>query len=64
VRAALYDVTGRRIRVLVDETLPAGRHERAWDLRDGSGRTVTSGVCFLRLESGPHRSLRKIVVVS
>lgn len=63
-RAALYDIRGRLVRVLVDETLPAGRHERAWDLRDGAGLTVSSGVYFLRLESGPNVSRRKIVVLS
>lgn len=63
-RAALYDVSGRLVRVLVDEPLPAGRHERAWDLRDGAGLTVSSGVYFLRLESGPNVSRRKVVVIS
>lgn len=63
-RAAFYDVTGRLVRVLVDEALPAGRHERAWDLHDGAGLAVSSGVYFLRLESGQNVSQRKVVVIS
>jgi hypothetical protein len=64
VRAALYDVSGRLVRVLANEALGAGRHERAWDRRDGTGRAVASGVYFLRLDAGSHRSRQKIVVVS
>ena len=63
VRAALYDVSGRLVRVLADEPLTAGKHQRTWDRRDGAGRSVSSGVYFLRLEAGTHRSLQKLVVV-
>jgi hypothetical protein len=64
VRAALYDVAGRLVRVLADERLPAGKHARAWDRRDRSGRRVPSGIYFLRLDAGAHRSQQKIVVIS
>ena len=64
VRAALYDVSGRLVRNLVDEELPAGKHQRAWDRRDHSGHLVPSGIYFLRLEAGAHESRQKIVVIS
>jgi hypothetical protein len=64
VRAALYDVSGRLVRVLANEVMEAGRHERAWDRRDGTGRLVSSGIYFLRLDAGSNRSRQKIVVVS
>jgi hypothetical protein len=63
VRAALYDASGRLVRVLADEPLPAGKHQRAWDRRDRSGRPVPAGTYFLRLDAGAHRSRQKIVVV-
>ncbi len=64
VRAALYDVSGRLVRILADERLPAGRHQREWDRRDGSGQPVASGIYFLRLDAGAHQSRQKLVVVS
>lgn len=64
VRAALYDVSGRLVRILTDERLPAGKHQREWDRRDHSGQPVSSGIYFLRLDAGAHRSRQKIVVVS
>ena len=64
VRAGLYDAAGRLVRVLVDERLPAGTHRRSWDRRDHTGRLVTPGVYFLRLDAGAHHSRQKLVVLS
>ncbi|MEZ5065870.1 MAG: T9SS type A sorting domain-containing protein [bacterium] len=64
VRATIYDVGGRLVRVLVDERLPAGRHARTWDRRDRSGRVVSSGMYFLRVDAGEQRAHRKIVVMA
>lgn len=64
VRAALYDVTGRLVRIVADEPLPAGQHQLAWDRRNSSGESVPSGIYFLRLDAGAHQSHQKIVVVS
>ena len=63
VRAALYDVSGRLVRILADEPLPAGKHQRLWDRRDLSGQSVSSGIYFLRLDAGAQESRQKIVVV-
>lgn len=63
VRAALYDASGRLVRILADERLPAGKHQRAWDRRDESGHPVPAGIYFLRLDAGAHLSHQKIVVV-
>ena len=49
-RLAIYDVTGRKVRVLTDELLPRGQHQARWDGRDAEGRGVASGIYFLRLE--------------
>lgn len=51
-RLALYDVSGRLVRVLVDEALSAGAHEVAWDGRDAAGREAASGVYVARLVAG------------
>jgi hypothetical protein len=63
VKVALFDVSGRLLRVLVDASYPAGAHRSTWDLRDESGRIVAPGIYFLRLDAGVHRSHQRIVVV-
>jgi hypothetical protein len=46
---ALYDVLGRRVRVLRDETLPKGATIAPWDGKDAAGRSVRRGVYFARV---------------
>ncbi len=52
VRFRVFDVAGRRVATLLDEGLPAGRHELRWTGRDDLGRSVASGVYFYRLDIG------------
>ncbi len=46
---ALYDLAGRRVRVLWDGLAAAGRKRLAWDGRDASGRLVAPGHYLLRV---------------
>ena len=48
-RIALYDVTGRLVRTLVDEPLPAGASTWRWDGLDAQGRPAPRGLYFARL---------------
>jgi len=48
-RLAVFDVAGRRVRVVSDRLLASGRTKVAWDGRDASGASVPSGVYFARL---------------
>ncbi len=48
VELGVYDLQGRRVRVLVSEMLPAGRHEVMWDGLDNRGRALSSGLYFAR----------------
>jgi hypothetical protein len=50
----VFDVSGRRIRTLVDEPLAPGRHSRTWDGRTDSGATAASGSYFVRLDTAGH----------
>lgn len=45
----IYDVDGRRVRLLADERMAAGKHTLAWNGRDDQGRLVASGVYYYRL---------------
>jgi hypothetical protein len=61
VRLSVFDLAGRRVRVLVDEACEAGRHEVAWDGRDAAGRALASGIYFVQLQ-GEERSLTGRIV--
>lgn len=62
-RLAIYDVSGALVRVLLDQELPAGANEAAWDGKDASGAPVSSGVYLCRLEHPAGVMKRKLVAV-
>jgi hypothetical protein len=59
----IYDVTGARVVVLVDEVLPAGDHEVRWNGLSAGSRRSPSGVYFARLRAGDFVQYRKLVLL-
>ncbi len=59
----VYDLAGRRVRTLVAEPLPAGRHHVEWDGRDEHGQRAASGVYVARFVAEAVRSYHKLVLV-
>jgi hypothetical protein len=60
----VHDVSGRRVRTLLDRHLPAGAHTVLWDARNDTGAPVPSGIYFYRLEAAGHVKTTKVVRVS
>ncbi len=58
---SIYDITGNRVRVLVDEFLEAGDHTIVWDGRNSSGQPVSSGVYFYRISVGDHSATKRML---
>jgi hypothetical protein len=63
LRLDVCDVRGRRVRTLWAGIHPAGRHVLLWNGRDDDGRTVASGVYFLRLTASTVTTQRKVMLV-
>jgi hypothetical protein len=64
VTLAVYDVSGRLVRTLVNnEYRQAGERSVLWYGRDNRGRRVASGVYFYRLKVGREAISRKMVLV-
>ncbi len=51
VKLSIFDVTGREIVRLVDDSRAAGFHAVTWNARNNTGSTLASGVYFYRLEA-------------
>jgi len=62
-RLAVYDLAGRRVRTLLVESLPAGRHRVRWAGLDDQGRRVGSGTYIYELQTDRGRSFRKMVLL-
>jgi hypothetical protein len=63
VRLEIFDLTGRRVRVLADGIRAAGEHSVIWDGRDGAGSPVSSGSYFYRLTSDDEVISRKMTML-
>jgi hypothetical protein len=48
-RIEIYDLRGRLVRQLIDESLPAGEYTRSWSGLDDQGQRVASGIYLVRL---------------
>jgi hypothetical protein len=57
----VYDLSGRLVRSLANEVMPAGEHHLDWDTRGFMGGA--SGVYFLRFEADEVSETRKVLVL-
>jgi len=62
-KLTIYGLTGRRVRTLLGESLPAGWHDVSWDGRDERGRPVASGAYVYRLEAADVVRARSLLLV-
>jgi hypothetical protein len=63
VSLRIYDAAGRLVRILIDESRPAGQYASVWNGKDRSGNQVSSGVYFCRLRAGTYEETRKMVML-
>jgi flagellar hook assembly protein FlgD len=63
VTIEIFDVAGRRVRTLVNDTRGAGAYEEVWDGRNDRGYEVGSGLYFARMETGKFSATRKLTLL-
>jgi len=63
VDIAVFDVAGRRITTLYSGHHDPGTHRVTWDGRDSRGRSVASGIYFVRLDAREFSASRKMVLL-
>ncbi len=59
----IFDLSGRRVKLLTWEGLGPGGHAFTWDGRDEQGREAASGVYLYRLSSAGFMSMRKMLLL-
>lgn len=63
VNLQLFDASGRRVKVLVDQRLSAGSYTISWNGRDENGHRVPSGTYFYRLRVGEYVDTKRLNLV-
>ncbi|MCF7858648.1 MAG: CapA family protein [Candidatus Cloacimonetes bacterium] len=61
---SIYNVKGQKVKKLIDEVFTAGQHEIIWDGTNDSGKKVSSGVYFYRMErNGKYVDTKKCLLL-
>jgi flagellar hook assembly protein FlgD len=63
VSVAVFDLAGRLVHQLLDESVAPGHHEVTWRGRDSRGRTAAAGVYFVRLKTADTTDTRRMTLV-
>ena len=63
VRLEVFDALGQKVQTLVDQSLSAGAHRALWRGVDHSGRALSSGVYFYRLQAGQQVQMRRMLLL-
>jgi len=63
VQLKIFDISGALVATLLDEQLPAGRHETTWRGHDDQGHSVSSGLYFYRIVTGQHTATRQMMLL-
>ncbi len=63
VEIVVYDVSGRQVKTLLSGEHAPGCYSTVWDGTDDIGRTLPSGIYFIKLEAGNHCAQNKILLI-
>ena len=63
VDLGVYDLTGRKVRVLVSDVRERGSYRAVWDGRNDEGRAAGSGSYLIRLVTPDGSAARKITLI-
>ena len=63
IELVIYDLLGRRVRMVADGTQRAGWHTARWDGRDDEGYSVASGCYLYRLQAGTFSESKTMTLV-
>jgi len=63
VNVEIFNIKGQKVKQLVNEILPAGRHIAVWNGKDDNGKQATSGIYFYQMKSGDYQKSRKILLL-
>ncbi len=63
VNVTIYDITGRRVIVLLDEVIDSGRHSIVWKGENQLGQRMSSGIYFYRMTAEGFSDTKKVLML-
>jgi len=59
----IYDITGRKVRTLINRKLSSGSHSVIWNGRNGTGRELSTGIYLYRLSTENCSDTKKMLLL-
>jgi len=63
VKMAIYNIKGQCVKDLINNEIPKGNHKIIWDGKDNTGRSVSSGLYFVRIGTGSKVDTHKVMMI-
>ena len=63
VNITIYDMLGRQVKTLVNQTQDAGYKSIIWDATNNYGQLVSAGIYLYQIHAGEYISTKKIVLL-
>jgi hypothetical protein len=63
VRLTVYNIRGQRVRSLIDDNMMRGFHKVIWDGKDNGKHSVSSGLYFVRIDTGNNTVIKKVMML-
>lgn len=63
VGIAIYDLAGKTVSILLNQTLIPGFYEIVWDGKDSDGKPCVNGIYFMRVKNGHEYKTAKLILL-
>jgi hypothetical protein len=63
VEMSVFNVRGERVRQLLDQVMPAGRHQLVWAGIADDGRPLPSGIYWVKTRAGERTQVQKTILL-
>ena len=65
VEITVFNIKGQKVKSLVKDSFESGNHSVVWNSKDDTGKSVSSGVYFFKLNlNGVTNQIRKCILIS
>jgi len=63
VTITIYDMLGRQVKILINQTQDAGYRSAIWDATNNYGKPVSAGIYLYQIQAGEYISTKKMVLL-
>jgi flagellar hook assembly protein FlgD len=63
VNITIYDMLGRKVKTLINQTQDAGYRSVIWEATNDYGKPVSAGIYLYQIQAGEYNSTQKMVLL-